>query len=581
MRYRIYKNARDILCAEIEGITLHSTRNPQKEARTIVERSFDTAPQGLVVVGGGLGYHLDALAKRFPELDIICLEPLKEWPDSVRANGITLEALCSRFYLANADWREDIRDCFYRGYDLFALESHRHCFPELISELEQLKNSFGNRQEVNRNTLKRFGSLWVRNLLFNFLRLREDKSIQCFGGSLRGIPALLLAGGPSLDEILPFLGEMKKKMVIVAVDTAIAACKRVGVLPDFVVAVDPQYWNTKHLHQMAGEPELPLLISESSACPRSFRLYPAAPYFFKSHFPLGTYFEEKLLPRDALSSGGSVATATWDFLRYAGVTRIYLAGLDMGFPGHLTHYRGSYFEEMITSEGRRLHPAEQAHLEYLYSGRPVYREDHSGEKLLSDQRMDVYCHWFESQFRNNPEIINSSLSRSSRRLRGAKTEDYEHIRQLKDLRPEIDRRLFAAKNNDNSRRIASPFIKTLLARLNLSLTDLKSICDHALQILEQLETRDTAAARRDELLDELDSTDKKILADGERRIAGFLIDDVMETLTTQKDPENFEQALERSRQFYSTLGEAAGTHMNLIKAVSNRVKNYAGIAEDF
>ena len=144
--------------------------------------------------------------------------------------------------------------------------------------------SLADRREVNLNTLRRFGRLWVRNLLANlplFLRAAGTRELE---GLFAGMPALLLAAGPSLEPVLAVLPALAERLVLVAVDTSYRLCRQAGVKPDLLVTVDPQYWNSRHLDW--AELEGILLASEPSVHPRTFHR-PRLPnlYFMSSFSP--------------------------------------------------------------------------------------------------------------------------------------------------------------------------------------------------------------------------------------------------------------------------------------------------------
>ena len=59
-------------------------------------------------------------------------------------------------------------------------------------------------------------------------------------GIFKGIPAFIVAGGPSLDKNIHLLPSVKGKGVIISVDTVLPALLRKGVKPDFVTSIDSQ-----------------------------------------------------------------------------------------------------------------------------------------------------------------------------------------------------------------------------------------------------------------------------------------------------------------------------------------------------
>jgi hypothetical protein len=95
---RIYINKRGILCAEINGITLHSTRNPQKEAETLISRGIPETATGIIVFGSGLLCHLAAIDRLRPELETICLEPDRNWTQLLNEHNLDPKKALRRFH---------------------------------------------------------------------------------------------------------------------------------------------------------------------------------------------------------------------------------------------------------------------------------------------------------------------------------------------------------------------------------------------------------------------------------------------------------------------------------------------------
>jgi hypothetical protein len=591
MEYRIFVNERGVLCASVDGITLHSTRDPEKESDSLIRRTLSGDLPGIIAFGSGLLYHLDGIRRAFPEADLICLEPDELWVSQLADRGMDPAARCDHFLLMTGSWEGRIREAFQKGYGMYVPQAYRRLYPEQIRALEEEHLRYRDRAQVNRNTLKRFGSRWVGNLLANFLFTDQGRGINRFIGALRGVPALLLAGGPSLTTVLPLLGELKKRMIIVAVDTAYASCRRAGTEPDFVLAVDPQYWNTKHIERPGPLPDgarPAILVSESSTHPRTFRLLDNPTVFSRSLFPLGEFLESGLEPRIPLGSGGSVATTAWDFLRICGCPRIYAAGLDMGFPGSETHFRGSYFEQTMAFSGTRLAPAEQASAMYLRSGSLSRQRNYAGGTVLSDRRMDIYCNWFEHQIETRRELNTYTLDPRGREIRGIAIAEAEELLAAAPIRDRLDgllSDLITAAPIPENPRISTEGTagqaQEKLAQLDGFLRRLVDICDRARGLIDS--TVSAPAQEREgrmrAILSQLDETDRQILSEENRRIAGFLINDVTEALSTQNVPSNLAEALERSDLLYRELSSSAVRHLELIDRHYNRFKFSPGAAD--
>jgi hypothetical protein len=291
---------------------------------------------------------------------------------------------------------------------------------------------------VNAATLKKFGHRWVRNLAKNldsigtFPRIRPLRLRRRF-------PALLLAAGPTLDEILPMLPLLARRCVVVAVDTALRAALSAGVEPDFVVVVDPQYWNARHLDRCAAPRSA--LIAESAVYPSVLRSRFSRAFLCSSLFPLGKYVEDRVDPKGALGAGGSVATTAWDFVRLLGSSPVWVAGLDLSFPDLKTHFKGALFEERIHAESSRFLPGELSSFGALRNGAPFVSQGADGMPVLTDKRLSLYASWFENRFRLHPEAAPIGLSLRGLRIAGMETGGVEDALALRERREEIDRRL--------------------------------------------------------------------------------------------------------------------------------------------
>ncbi len=204
---------------------------------------------------------------------------------------------------------------------------------------------------------------------------------------------MILAAGPSLEKILPFLREIKKRAILVCVDTALKAVLQAKVEPDFIVIVDPQYYCALHLEFL--ESPTSVLIAESAVYPCVFRFNCRKKVLCSSLYPIGQYFEKRLGSKGKLAAGGSVSTTAWDFARKCGSQEIFLAGMDLGFPDFQTHIKGSQFEENAHRISTKFSSAEKMNVESLITSSPEWKFDYEGKTLLTDKKMSLFAWWFE------------------------------------------------------------------------------------------------------------------------------------------------------------------------------------------
>ena len=124
-----------------------------------------------------------------------------------------------------------------------------------------------------------------RNTLTNLPSIVAEGDAGRLSGVLRGLPAVIVAAGPSLDRNLPALRLLNGRAVLVAVDTAVRPLLAAGIEPHIVVSVDPSDINAQHL---TGLPQTRFaLVGEGSLHPTVFPEFTGRLFTFRvsDHHP--------------------------------------------------------------------------------------------------------------------------------------------------------------------------------------------------------------------------------------------------------------------------------------------------------
>ncbi|WP_319477425.1 6-hydroxymethylpterin diphosphokinase MptE-like protein [Marispirochaeta aestuarii] len=532
----------------LEGRFLSTRRDPVREAERIIEARFPAAPDIAVFLHFGLGYELEAFFRRYPDTPVILLEPdiplfmtaldARDFSTLFRKKGLVLLLDTPPSSLATV-----LNDRCNDTVELFPIKSIARLHPDYLEALNEWFHRFQSRREINRNTLKRFGRVWVRNLLSNLQVLAEAVPLGELEGILDGRPCLVLAAGPSLDTLSDHIHELRKRMALIAVDTSAAWCRQQDIQPDFLVVVDPQYWNTRHLDPVDREQ---ILVSESSTHPAVFRRITGPRFFCSSLFPLGSFLEKDLNIHGKLGAGGSVSTTAWDLARFLGAGKVFCAGLDLGYPDNRTHYSGSLFEELSHIWSCRANPSMTQHFRYIRDGSPLTTESNSGEPVLSDRRLSLYRWWFENRMSEPGSPATFTLSRKGVLIRGMEHAGPLELLKLPEIREELDTLL----PGRDYRRLpgdidTSAIILKGLTELDTSLMEMEILCRRALGIL------DNPAGSSSELLAALGTLDTEIMANPAKDIAGFLLD---------AEPEAPEDPFVASRKVYTSILDSVLYH---------------------
>ena len=557
----------------INGLHITS-RDPCREGQRAAEAAIreNPAPDLLVVLGFGLGYTAEALARLLPDLPLIIIEK-NTFLLRKALECRNLEALLSRkntFFLPGshgeniidvlsllAGKNEDakklkplvIRSKYLTGFD-----------EQWYNSIENRIKSFVMRDDVNEATLKKFGKRWIKNISRNMSKTRDLPGILAFKGFAveKHFPVFLAAAGPSLDKVASLLPEIYKRCIVISADTSLSFLQRNGVFPDFALTVDPQFWNSRHLDRCANPRTI--LIAETAVYPPVFRMSFSGIFLCGSLFPLGKFIEERVDNKGQLGTGGSVATAAWDFARMLGTNEIWTAGLDLSFPGLKTHFKGSLSERKMLEESNRFRPAETSSYNALHSAYPFKAKAISGGEVLSDRRLSLYAAWFENNFRKYPGIRSLSLGNEGLLISGLEAASPQALLELPLRRSEIDKCLAETLSRTNGEffdeeQAQERFSRYANALSNLSeeIDSIKAACKKGIKIIGAARENKTDKTEQEKILAEIDSINLLIANSSVKEIAGFLFSHE----ANDNASGDFNSFLESLDKFYGSLLEAA------------------------
>jgi hypothetical protein len=557
--------------ALLDGVLLHGRRDPARDAGLQARQEIDPEATAVLAIGFGLGYGAEAARAAFPDRPLLVIEPdasVFRAALSCRDLRHLLEDPGLRLYLSpEADGLPLALEALplaRPGY--LRLRPALRASPGIYRAAEETIQSWLLRRDINANTLERFGRLWVRNICRNLRAFLEFPGVGSLEGVCSGLPALVVAGGPSLDLVAEHLPALRERMLLVVVNTPLKPCRDRGVEPDFTVVVDPQYWASRYLDWTAGHQGV--LVAEPSTCPRALRSEDSPVFLCGSLFPLGETLEAAVGEKGRLGAGGSVSTSAWDLARLLGARPLYAAGLDLGFPGMRSHCRGVYPEDAARAASGRVRPLE------LWSFRTVREiglfrvRSAAGGTTVTDRRMLLYKWWFENQLRMRPGFPAFTLSAGGTAIDGMHLARVEDLLALPAARPDIDRRMrrvaalhaSAAPGQDQKARL-----RDALRALESELADLHALCIRGAALSGTL--GDLVAARGDPAacLREMDDLDRRILALSSRNVAGFLVQSLIQAVTGQGERSlSPAEVVSRSRGMYEGIAESAQWQASLL-----------------
>ena len=397
------------------GALLHSAYNPKREAEQAVANSDFAGCRAAVFFGFGLGYAVEAYALRFPDRAVIVVEPdaarffaslaLIDWTAVFASKDCIAALACPPHTVVSFIEKYGVSRCAF-----FSVPSQTAHASHYFDTLRTLVERNRRKDDINAATFERFAKRWLKNSCKNINNYALMRGVSAYAGNAQGIPFTIVAAGPSLEDSLPYLPEIKKRSVVVCVDTALRACLRAGVEPDFIVIGDPQYYAYRHIAGLTSKSSV--LVAEIAVYPSVFSFTCRDFALSSSLFPVGKWFERRIGERGDLGAGGSVASAAWNFAYAAGASEIYCCGLDFAFPGKKTHIKGSMFEEGTHETSVRTFPAETQNLPLLFSAGAEEACDYDGKSVPTDSRMKMFAWWFESRLASCPDAKTYTFCRS-------------------------------------------------------------------------------------------------------------------------------------------------------------------------
>lgn len=456
---------------------LHSSYNPSAEAQKAFTNS--TQKEQIIFLGFGLAYHVQKVSKLilqsslYKKLILIEENPLYffaslcvvDWTEIFKIENLVLAINCPIEQLTSlieTTTHINLGNEGLSNSNIFTLPSfslHSELYTKNVNELikrNQTKN------KINSATYKKFNKLWTNNSIKNIPYIKTLPFVNNLKNSKFSSDFLLVAAGPSLQNILPYLQELKKSLIIVCVETALRFVLQAGIEPDFIIITDPQYWAYRHIAGLSSLSSY--LILPLSVHPATFRFNCKQIILCSEMFWISKFFEDKIESFGDLGAGGSVASSAWNFCYMMGAKNIYLAGLDLSFPTKQTHIKGSSSEQRLFSIANKMSSLDKMNFSSIYNANVQYDVSYEQKKVLTDSRMKMFAWWFESRLLSCTNVNTFSLCKESLQIKGV---TYKDINQLiKELKPRTFNVNIEKKQINNFKSIMEAFNNELKLQRN-------------------------------------------------------------------------------------------------------------------
>lgn len=356
---------------------LHSRYNAHSEAQkwvsTILNQS-ESPVEWIVLFGLGLGYYLEELLQ-LPELkQIYIIEPsisvfnelldLRDIRSFMSNPKIKLLGVGSEEILLAVLAREISSSLSESRLVTLAPPIYEQLYPELYNNfIDQFKQSIYDQIE-NFYTAASFQNLWTYNVMSNAPYMLMSPSFKLFKGFLQDTTVLIVGSGPSLEQDVEYLLQLRNKCFIIAAGSSIQALQRNGIEPHLIVSMDGGERNL-NVFKHIDTSKTPLLFFPHIHS-GILDIYDAkltnATYEFDtiSEYMLGYKNPLKLLNSTTVTGAAIQAAA------FIGASRIIFMGQDLSYPNKKMYASGVNYIPL--EEQQRVGEEADLEVENVYGG---------------------------------------------------------------------------------------------------------------------------------------------------------------------------------------------------------------------
>lgn len=430
---------------------LHSKYNPKREAETIIDE-YDYVDEDSVIIfyGTGLGYHIDLLLEKYPNIDYYIYEPIPEILYGFLSNNSLKKSSSRLKNIILADDEKTINRFINRIVDRekknlvhVNLNSHINIFEEeYIKFMEKFKEILKNKK-LSIGTNLAFQERWILNSMKNFKYVLNTPNILLEKkGQFEDKPAILVAAGPSLNEEIENIRYIKENGLayIFAVGSAVNTLIYNDIYPHAATSHDPKIGNQIAFEKIKekGIKDIPIIFGTSVGY-ETLEDYPGDKYhMITSQDSVSNYYLKNKDDKDIniVQDAPSIAAVTLQLLYELGFSPIILAGQNLAYIGKAKHSEGIHYSSDLT----------EAEME-----RGPWVEDVDGNEVLTNEGFNRMRKQMEHYIKEFSDINVINTTKKGAKIEGTKFVELGKIIE-KDLKERILEENWLEGNKTNYNR---------------------------------------------------------------------------------------------------------------------------------
>ncbi len=401
---------RGAITGSLANRALASHRRPITEAKRLAETIDPKAAGAVVILGFGLGHHIEAIASRCAgECILVVFEP----------DVSLLRAVLSR--IDHSDWlgrgnvviatnpadAATLTSSLREQQGLMTMgvriAEHLPSRQRLGDSAAQFCETFSRVLAAARTTIVTTlvqSETTVRNFLGNARAYVEHPGVTDLAKCAAGFPAITVAAGPSLAHNIELLKTpgLREHCVIIAAQTVLKPLLAKGIKPHFVTSLDFHEISARFYEGLTPEQVADTtLIVEPKANPAIIRAFPG-PKRLPAEQTLDVLLGEELAgDHGAIRAGSTVAHLSYFVARLLGCDPVIMIGQDLGFTDGLYYANGAAIHSVWSGELNTFRSLEMMEWERIVRHRQQLRKVTSvdGNEIYTDEQMATYLAEFD------------------------------------------------------------------------------------------------------------------------------------------------------------------------------------------
>lgn len=320
----------------VGGRQVLSKYAPERDAQRLVQPELEKSPKTKILIV--LGFEVGAVARALlagTDAQLFVVEPnAGALVAALGAVDLTTALRNRRLHLVEGAEKLYFHPDYAYGMKpdlaVLALPGYRQVYAAELARVQQRITDLVRGQDVVVYTNLMQQRRWFSQLFDNFRDYVFLPTIARLRDAFAGVPAVVVAAGPSLDKNVHLLEQWQDRGVIICVGTSLRKCVSIGVTPPITIAIEAQ----DIMRQFADIAEVAdtYTFYQLKCFADLWRLPSLGSFTFISNHHDAKWLVERLGHEDVmLEIGGSVATAAYKLALHLGCDPVVLVGQDLAF----------------------------------------------------------------------------------------------------------------------------------------------------------------------------------------------------------------------------------------------------------